>query len=100
MNTYLSCRIRKGQFGGERAVQGTTYTGDEFSLFVPLEYVERDEECAADKVDMGWLRLEVLATDARRALVRLPGQTFENGKTVTVSLEQITKRESREFARG
>ena len=98
MDTYLYCEVTKGQFSDEWAVQGTTHTGSGFSLFVSGQYVDRDRKYAGSNAGPGWLHVDVLETDENRALVRLPGQTFENGKTVTVTLEQIKERDSSEYA--
>jgi len=97
MKTYLSCEVRRGQFGAEWAVRGVTVSGAGFSFFAPNEYVELDKARSNSEGGLGWIRVEVLEEDEHRALVRLPGQTFENGRTVTVRRDQIEARESREL---
>jgi len=98
MATYLSCEAREGQFPGECAIKGTTYAGGGFSLFAPQELVELVSAPVTQEPVAAWLRVDVLDSDSHRALVRLPGQTFENGRTVTVSRERIEEREARQFA--
>ena len=44
----------------------------------------------------GWLSVEVLDREDALLLVRLPGQTFENGQTVTVRDSQVDVRPRRE----
>ena len=85
MSTYLHCTVGRGQLGGEWAVRCSSYSGEQFSLFVPNEFVEAER----DEGGAGWLRVDILQKDGARALVRLPAPTFENGHTVTVGLNQI-----------
>jgi len=71
-------------FSGEVAVRGKTAEGTEFSLFVADDYVEYDAPAASSHPVDGWIHVDVLAREGGLVLVRLPGQTFENGRTVTV----------------
>jgi hypothetical protein len=89
MEAYLRCLISRGMFSGEVAVRGKTAYGTEFSLFVPEDFVEADHLTAeADAVE-GWLRVVVLAREGALMLLRLPSETFENGRTVTVSDSEV-----------
>jgi len=83
-------------FSREVAVCGVTADGAEFSLFVPEDFVEVDESEVGTATVDGWLLVEVLAREGGRMLVRLPGQTFENGQTVTLSDSQVEFRHRRE----
>ena len=96
MEALLRCRISRGMFSREVAVRGVTADGTEFSLFVPEDFVEIDESVARTEAVDGWLRVDVLAREGGRMLVRLPGQTFENGQSVTVRDSQIELRPRRE----
>ena len=98
MYIYLSCEIGPGQFSGEVAVLSSDANGNEFSLFVPEELVDFEGELTDSRFTKGWLRVDVLDKDGTRALVRLPGQAFENGTTVTVSLQSLQERLPRETA--
>ena len=89
MDTFLRCRVRSGQFSGEVAVHGRTYNGDEFSLFVPDEYVDCDTPPTGESTVDGWIRVHILASDAQRLLVQLPEQSFENGRTITVAKTEV-----------
>jgi hypothetical protein len=83
-------------FSGEVAVRGVAADGTEFSLFVTDDFVEFDAPAIHNGPVDGWLRVEVLAREDNLALVRLPGQTFENGQTVTVLETQLELRPRRE----
>jgi hypothetical protein len=71
-------------FSGEVAVRGKTADGTEFSLFVPDNFIECETSVAVAGPVEGWVSVEVIAREEALLLVRLPGQTFENGQTVTV----------------
>ena len=86
-----------GLFSGEVAVRGVAADGAEFSLFVPDDFVEHNvPTTGGDAVD-GWICVDVLAREGALLLVRLPGQTFENGQTITVRDSQIEQRPRREM---
>jgi len=96
MDALLQCQVSPGLFNGEVAVRGETADGTGFSLFVSDDFVEYDSPVdAASPVD-GWLYAEVLDRKADLLLVQLPGQTFENGRTITVRDSQIEHRPRRE----
>ena len=96
MEVLLRCQVSRGMFSGEVAVRSKTAYGIEFSLFVAEEFVEADLSATADAAVEGWLRVEVLAREGALMLVRLPGQTFENGQTVTVRDSEVEIRPRRE----
>ena len=96
MEALLRCQVSRGMFSREVAVRGKTAYGTEFSLFVSEDFVEADLSAAADEAVGGWLRVEVLAREGALTLVRLPGQTFENGQTVTVRDSEVEIRPRRE----
>jgi hypothetical protein len=97
MDAFLRCQLSLGMFQGEYAVRGKTAEETEFSLFVPEEFVECDSPVSDGAID-GWLRVNVLAQANHLMLVRLPGQAFENGRTVTVRESEIERRSSHEPA--
>ena len=96
MDAFLRCQLSPGMFREEVAVCGKTAEGAEFSLFVPEEFTECDGTVADSGPVDGWVRVEILAQDGRLMLVRLPGQTFENGQTVTVQGSEVEQRPRRE----
>ena len=96
MDALLRCQVSPGMFSGEVAVRGRTADGTEFSLFVSDDCVEFDHPIPADGSVEGWLCVDVLAREDALLLVRLPGQTFENGQTVTVRDAQVEHRPRRE----
>lgn len=98
MDNCLRCQVTPGMFSGEVAVRGTTADGTEFSLFVSEEFVDCSEPVTEGRPVDGWLSVEVLAREDNLALVRLPGQTFENGQTVTVLDSQLELRPRRQTA--
>ena len=80
---WFRCTASKGQFSDEVAVFGKDYQGDEFSFFVNREFVETESEPDLDEVPAR-LRVMPLGREEHLVLIRLPGQTFGNGYTVTV----------------
>ncbi len=92
MDTTLRCQVSPGMFSEEVAVRGVAADGAEFSLFVSDECVEFDAPIGNRESVAGWLRVEVLAREGDLVLVRLPGQAFENGQTVTVRDCQLERR--------
>lgn len=92
MDTYLRCKVGLGQFSGEVAVQAAMAGGEEFSLFVSDEYVDYEGGLAVASSLDGWLRVQVLAAQSGLLLVQLPGETFENGRTVTVEKTEVQQR--------
>ncbi len=85
MDALLQCQVSPGMFKGEVAVRGISADGTEFSLFVSDEYVECRDKLQTEVFCEGRLRVQVLDREGPLVLVRLPGQTFENGRTVAVS---------------
>ena len=98
MDSLLRCQVSPGMFSGEVAVRGRTADGTEFSLFVPDDFVEYDPPVIAGEPVDGRLCVEILDSDCGLLLVRLPGQTFENGQTVTVRDSEVERRPCRETA--
>ncbi len=88
--------VEVSMFSGEVAVRGRSADGTEFSLFVSDYFVEFDQAIPTDSSVDGWLCVEVLAYEGPLLLVRLPGQTFENGQTVTVRDTEVEARSRRE----
>ena len=95
---WLQCSVSVGQFTDEYAVEARDFHGRLFSLFVPAEYVEYDDDQSATQPGAGWIRVQVLAEEGNLVLVRLPGTPFENGAAVTVERMQVTLRPEKELA--
>lgn len=89
MNVLLRCKVGRGMFSGELAVRGTAADGVEFSLFVPKECVRYREPVEDPTSVDALLCVNVLAEEAGRVLILLPGEAFENGRTVTVDAQQL-----------
>ena len=96
MEALLRCQVSLGMFSGEFAVRGKAANGVEFSLFVAEDFVEPGMPVTEGKSVDGWLRVEVLAREGALMLVRLPAETFENGRTVTVRDIEVEIRPRRE----
>jgi hypothetical protein len=92
---WLMCEASAGQFSGEVAVSGSDSQGHPFSLFVAVANVEFDADLIAGKSVDKHARVKVTVIDENDGLklVRLPGRTFENGSTVTVSAHQLQSAE-------
>src|SRR4051812_49266617 len=96
--TWLRCTITPGQFTGEYAAEGTSHNGTGFSLFVGDEHLEcRSFPVGADRAS-ALLEVRVLEKGRGLALIELPVQTLENGKTVTVSEGDLECRKVRQKA--
>jgi hypothetical protein len=89
METWLKCKVSPGQFSDEYSVQGVAFGGQGFSLFVPAELVDVAEALPGADTLGGWLRVEVAEREGQLALVRLPRQSLENGRFVTVQVDQL-----------
>jgi hypothetical protein len=86
---WLSCTVTEGQFTGEYAVQGKLFNSDEFSMFVPENYIQvRETPIKGKRVD-GLMKVNILDEKGGLVLISLPIPTFENGKTITVKREQL-----------
>ena len=90
MRTRLNCKISKGQFSGEVAVQGKLHNSEEFSLFAPIEFVQFSSELNEDSYIDGSISVDVLDGKDGLVLVSLPQPAFENGQTITVKKEQLS----------
>jgi len=96
MDASLRCQVSPGMFSGEVAVRGIAADGAEFSLFVADDFVESDSPVGGSEPVDGWLLVDVLDREGDLVLVRLPGQAFENGQTVTVRDSLIERRSWRQ----
>ena len=90
MRTRLFCKVSKGQFSGEVAVQGKLFNSEEFSLFAPIESVEYSSELTEHSYVDGSISVDVLDHKDDLVLVSLPQPAFENGQTITVKKEQLS----------
>lgn len=77
---WLKCIVTDGQFQSEKAVRGEDHAGRGFSFFA-------DKKCVSPSGDS--VKVIILAEESERVLVKLPGQTFENGQTITVARSQF-----------
>lgn len=98
METWLACEVSLGQFSGEFAVNCVSYQGVEFSLFVPEEFVELKHSPSLETPVEGRLRVEVISQNKNLRLIRLPRETLENGRTITVDQTQLHQQPSRQEA--
>ena len=89
MEKWLECTISPGQFTGEFAVQGKMFDATEFSLFAPKEDLKFSGEPSWDKPVQGFIRVAHGASEGDLLLVSLPRPTFENGRVITVKMEQV-----------
>jgi hypothetical protein len=92
MNSQIRCKVFPGQFSSEYAVEGVQDSGERFSLFAPVSAVEADEPPTRDRAVDGWLKVGVWELAGSRAIVRLPRESFESGRFVTVSVSQFKTR--------
>lgn len=60
-----------------------------FSLFAPRESLKFDTEPSIEKPVAGRVKIVVVEQLGDLCLVNLPRPTFENGRAITVRMEQI-----------
>ena len=89
MEKWLNCKISPGQFTGEFAVQGKMFDTSEFSLFALREDLQFSDEPTRDKSVDGFIRIVPLEKKDDLLLVALPRPAFDNGRTITVKINQI-----------
>lgn len=94
MDAKLRCKVFPGQFTAEFAIEGTQSDGNKFSLFAPASLVTSDEPPTRDRSVDGWLQISIWEEKGATTLVRLPRESFEIGRFVTVHSSQLeTSRE-------
>lgn len=86
MQSWLRCSVGPGQFPDEFAVGGEKFDGRPFSLFAPRPTVQPPKQISSGE---GLLRVRVFERKGDLVLVKLPGQTFENGYFITVRTHQL-----------
>lgn len=89
MEHEIRCKVFPGQFSSEYSVEGVQASGDPFSLFVPSEKVEVDEAPTRERPVDGWLKVGIWDLTGNRAVVKLPRESFESGRFVTVGMNQF-----------
>src|SRR5262249_593403 len=89
MESQIRCKVFPGQFSSEYAVKAQQTNGEWFSLFVPIVTVEVDEAVNRERAFDGWLKVEVWEVKDDKAIVKLPRESFESGRFVTVSVSQF-----------
>ncbi len=82
----LRCKVFPGQFSSEFAVKAVQANGEAFSLFAPVSAVETDESPTRDRAVDGWLKVTLWEKRGDLAIVKLPRESFESGRFVTVSV--------------
>jgi hypothetical protein len=97
---WLTCIVSPGQFRDEFAVSGEDYQGEEFSLFTSREFVKLERDPLDSQETPGYLQILVLEERGGLSLIRLPGQTFDNGSSVTVKNDQLTDCEVHAYVAG
>jgi hypothetical protein len=89
MKNFVRCKVYPGQFSDEYAVSGEQADGHRFSLFVPTNYVVPDQSPAREASVEGWLQVSVWEPSGDTVVVKLPRDSFESGRFVTVRLDQL-----------
>jgi hypothetical protein len=92
MPVLLNCFVTPGQFSDEFAVKGSMFDGRGFSLFAQKSDLKLDADpIGFDNPVNGRIIVERIAESENGVLVRLPVETFENGRMVTVAKEQLSR---------
>src|SRR4051794_14471726 len=89
MTSLLRCKVYPGQFSDEYAVSGEQAGGERFSLFVPVPYVTPEKPPSRDAAVDGWLQVVLWEQSGNTAVVKLPRESFESGRFVTVRMDQF-----------
>ncbi len=92
MENQIRCKVFPGQFSGEYAIEGVQANGEKFSLFAPAKAVEPEETPTRDRAVEGWLKVVVWEHSGNRAIVKLPRESFEAGRFVTVNVVDFKNR--------
>jgi len=86
---WLNCQVNQGQFSDEYAIKGKLFNSKDFSMFVSCSYVKVDPPPEQGNPVNGLMQVSVLEEKDDLVLISLPGQSFENGYTVTVKKDQL-----------
>lgn len=92
MENQIRCKVFPGQFSNEYAVKSQQIDGESFSLFAPVLTVETDETPTRDRAVDGWLKVTIWEQKGDKVIVKLPRESFESGRFVTVSVTQFKVR--------
>ena len=89
MQVKLRCKVSRGQFSNECAVEVESYGGNRFSLFTDRSDVSFEGSgLTADWID-GWLNVDIVNQRDGYFVVRLPQTTLESGQYLSVSAGQF-----------
>lgn len=89
MDICLKCKVSPGQFSVEYAVRAIRHDGSEFSLFVPVEFVEVHSEPSDQGSVDGLLHVQRIDHNQDLALVRLPREALDGGWFASVNKAQL-----------
>jgi len=89
MEQQIRAKVFPGQFSNEYAVKAKQANGEWFSLFAPLAAVEVDEPVTRERAVDGWLKVTVWEHKGDKVIVKLPRESFESGRFVTVTVGDL-----------
>jgi hypothetical protein len=89
MKNFVRCKVYPGQFSDEFAVSGEQADGIRYSLFVPIQYVKPDQAPTRERSVDGWLQVSIWESSGDTVVVKLPRESFESGRFVTVRMDQL-----------
>jgi hypothetical protein len=92
MEYQIRCKVFPGQFSNEYAVKAQQIDGSSFSLFAPIQDVETDEMPTRDRAVDSWLKVTIWEQKGDKVIVKLPRESFESGRFVTLSVTQFKTR--------
>lgn len=90
MTAWLKCTVSLGQFPQEYSVQGKHFNGTPFWLFAPVDDVKVEGEVTRGTWIDGWVRVATGSQKGDRVLVSLPQPALENGRIVSVKIDDIS----------
>ena len=89
MEQWLDCQISPGQFSGEYAVQGLMFDETAFSLFAPKDCLSFEADPSTSAPVKGKIKVVIVDKKDNLCMINLPRPTFENGRAITVKVEQL-----------
>jgi hypothetical protein len=90
MPHWLRCRLAPGCFDTEFAASGKQANGQGFSMFIPKDQVQYEQEPPPRGHAIGWIPVDVWEWSQDCVVVHLPQPTLESGQYVTVKTDQVS----------
>ncbi len=90
MPHWLRCRLAHGCFDTEFAASGKQANGQGWSMFIPKDQVQYEEEPPFRGHSIGWIPVEIWERKEDWVVVQLPQPALEIGRYITVTADQVS----------